>query len=251
MSSQKAPAWRPVRHYSAKLSTQVCRYTNWLQFKIFPGCNLKSSLSFADPQAALAESNLSFLHRSQSSTSQSPMDRASAFQHHHHHLHDGSLALSGHQSASKRVKMETPDEELSSGSMKAPAAPSEEYYCRNPAGGSSLVVVKQQQHETDGGGNHSSGTDNEDNNDASSTENYEPLDFKAWRAQRSASNNTSTAAASNDDDEEEKDDGFANTIPGRASLTVEVGPASSTRLMDAGPGTAGSDYLTQTVRSAK
>ena len=160
VSSQKAPAWRPVRHYSAKLSTQVCRYTNWLQFKIFPGCNLKSSLSFADPQAALAESNLSFLHRSQSSTSQSPMDRASAFQHHHHHLHDGSLALSGHQSASKRVKMETPDEELSSGSMKAPAAPSEEYYCRNPAGGSSLVVVKQQQHETDGGGNHSSGTDN-------------------------------------------------------------------------------------------
>lgn len=166
-------------------------------------------------------------------------------------MHDGSLALGGHQSASKRVKMEAPDEELSSGSMKAPTVPSEEYYCRNPAGGSSLVVVKQQPHEASGdGGNHSSGTDNEDNNDASSTENYEPLDFKAWRAQHSTSNHTSNAAASNDDEDDEDDDGYAN-LPGRASLTVEVGPASSARLMDANSGTNGPDYLTQTVRSAK
>lgn len=173
-------------------------------------------------------------------------------------MHDGHLALGGHHSASKRVKIEAPDEELSSGSMKAPTAPSEEYYCRNPAGGSSLVVVKQQPHETSGdGGNHSSGTDNEDNNDASSTENYEPLDFKAWRAQHSASNNTSNAAVSNeddddnDDDDEDDEDGYANTISGRASLTVEVGPASSARLMDTNSATTGPDYLTQTVRSAK
>ena len=147
--------------------------------------------------------------------------------------------------------MEAPDEELSSCSMKAPAIPSEEYYCRNPAGGSSLVVIKQQQHETsgEGGGHHSSGTDNEDNNDASSTENYEPLDFKAWRAQRSTSNNTSTAAASNDEEDDEDD--FANTIPGRASITVEVGPASSTRLMDANSAASGSDFMTHTVRSTK
>lgn len=163
-------------------------------------------------------------------------------------MHDGSLVL-----GAKRVKMEAPDEELSSCSMKAPAIPSEEYYCRNPAGGSSLVVIKQQQHETsgDGGGHHSSGTDNDDNNDASSTENYEPLDFKAWRAQRSTSNNTSTAAASNDEEDEEEEDGFANTIPGRASITVEVGPASSTRLMDASSATTGTDFMTHTVRSAK
>ncbi|XP_059351953.1 forkhead box protein P1-like isoform X7 [Daphnia carinata] len=199
----------------------------------------------ASLQAALAESNMSFLQRSQSSSSQSPMDRSSGF-HHHHHMLDGPLGL-----GAKRVKVEALDEELSSCSMKAPPIPSEEYYCRNPAGGSSLVVVKQQQHETsgDGGGNHSSGTDNEDNNDASSTENYEPLDFKAWRAQRSASNNTSTAAASNDEEDEEDD--FSNTIPGRASITVEVGPASSTRLMDANSATTGSDFMTQTVRSAK
>ncbi len=149
--------------------------------------------------------------------------------------------------------MEAPDEELSSCSMKAPAIPSEEYYCRNPAGGSSLVVIKQQQHETngDGGGHHSSGTDNEDNIDASSTENYEPLDFKAWRAQRSTSNNTSTAAASNDEEDDDDEDGFANSIPGRASITVEVGPASSTRLMDASSATTSSDFMTHTVRSAK
>lgn len=173
------------------------------------------------------------------------MDRSSGF-HHHHHMLDGPLGL-----GAKRVKVEALDEELSSCSMKAPPIPSEEYYCRNPAGGSSLVVVKQQPSEPsgDGGGHHSSGTDNEDNNDASSTENYEPLDFKAWRAQRSASNNTSMAAASNDEEDEEED--FSNTIPGRASITVEVGPASSTRLMDANSATTGSDFMTQTVRSAK
>ncbi|KAK4012024.1 hypothetical protein OUZ56_021126 [Daphnia magna] len=199
----------------------------------------------ASLQAALAESNMSFLQRSQSSSSQSPMDRSSGF-HHHHHMLDGPLGL-----GAKRVKVEALDEELSSCSMKAPPIPSEEYYCRNPAGGSSLVVVKQQPSEPsgDGGGHHSSGTDNEDNNDASSTENYEPLDFKAWRAQRSASNNTSMAAASNDEEDEEED--FSNTIPGRASITVEVGPASSTRLMDANSATTGSDFMTQTVRSAK
>ena len=191
---------------------------------------------------------MSFLHRSQSSSSQSPLDRSSGFHHHQHQMHDGSLVL-----GAKRVKMEAPDEELSSCSMKAPAIPSEEYYCRNPAGGSSLVVIKQQQHETsgDGGGHHSSGTDNEDNNDASSTENYEPLDFKAWRAQRSTSNNTSNAAASNDEEDEEEEDGFANTIPGRASITVELGPASSARLMDASSATTGSEFMTHTVRSAK
>ena len=195
----------------------------------------------------------------------SPLDRHSNFHHHHHHhLHDGvHLALAAHPSASKRVKIESPDDELSTGSAKGQRdAPPEEYYCRNPAGGSSLVVVKQQPHDTaatadDGGHHHASETDNEDNNDASSTENYEPLDYKAWRTHQQQAGNPSNPVATNDDDDDdgddddddEDDDGYTtNTISGRASLTVEVGPASSTRLMsDANA----AEFLPQTVHSAK
>ena len=196
-------------------------------------------------QAALAESNLNFLHRNQSS-SQSPLDRHLNF---HHHRHHHSLDASGlHEPPSnKRVKLEAPDEESNSSSCAKTAdgaGASEEYFCRNTAGGSSLVVIKQQQLDaissSGGGGGGASGTDNEDNdnNDASSTENYEPLDFKAWRSQR--------PPVTNSNDEDDDDDDYSI---GRASLTVEVGPASSaSRLVDAN---SAADYLTPAVHSAK
>ena len=185
-------------------------------------------------QAALAESNLNFLHR-QSSTSQSPLD--ARFHHHllHHHGQAG-LDEPHHHSGGKRVKLEAADDESSSTNGNAKAA--EDFYGRNPAGGSSLGVIKpsggSRTHET------SSGTDNEaDHNDASSTENYEPLDFKAWRSQRPAND-------VDDDEDDEDDDGDSYA---RASLTVELGPASGNRLKVDGP-SAGSDYMTQTVHSS-
>lgn len=192
----------------------------------------------------MAESNLNFLHRNQSS-SQSPLDRHLNFQHHHRHHHslDASGSLSHELPSNKRVKLEVPDEESNSSScVKAAegAEASEEYFCRNTAGGGS--VIKQQQLDaisSGGGGANSSGTDNEDNNDASSTENYEPLDFKAWRSQR-------PPVACNSNDEDDEDDDYSI---GRASLTVEVGPATSaSRLVDAN---SAADYLTPAVHSAK
>lgn len=136
--------------------------------------------------------------------------------------------------SSKRVKLESGDEESSSTNVNK-ASSAEEYYCRNPAGGSSLLVVKPS-------GGNSSGTDNEaDHNDASSTENYEPLDFKSWRSQR----------PSNGDEDDEDEDQDEEDYP-RASLTVELGPASSGRLkVDPAGGTGAPDFITQTVRTAK
>jgi len=52
-------------------------------------------------------------------------------------------------------------------------------------------------------------SNNEDDEENSSTENYEPLDFKSWRKE--------------EEEEEEEED----YNPARASLTVELGPATS------------------------
>lgn len=114
---------------------------------------------------------------------------------------------------------------------------SEDYFCRNSSAGALSLVA---------GTHHSSGATDDgneaDHNDASSTENYEPLDFKAWRSQQQRP----SAEDDVDDEEEEEDEEEYNSA--RASLTVELGPATSA------PSSAvvtGPDYITQAVRSAK
>ena len=53
-------------------------------------------------------------------------------------------------------------------------------------------------------------SNNEDDEENSSTENYESLDFKSWRKE--------------EEEEEEEEEDYN---PARASLTVELGPATS------------------------
>lgn len=76
-------------------------------------------------------------------------------------------------------------------------------------------------------------SNNEDDEENSSTENYEPLDFKSWRR----------PSGGNEEEEEEEEEDY----PARASLTVELGPATSSSARLA----ADTSALVAGIRTAK
>ena len=144
-------------------------------------------------QAALAESNLNFLHRNHSDASPLGADRG--------YHNDESQ-----QSPVKRVKLEEPDD------LSESKATPTDYYGGGGGGGDSIGGGV-------GGGKHSA----DDGDDASSTENYEPLNCKGWHQQQrldAAAAAAAATAAANDQD-------FTSMARGcGASLTVEVGAVS-------------------------